>query len=517
MNEFILEKKELKNDFIEIRDAVTNTIEYVSESIFEELLFLNKNYQKILKLMKDKNTFEIRIYKDFDLILKIPKTSFLDGCFSYLKKQPLDNQNVSSELFEIKKSLYLKSTMYKDQYHHANMDNLKYDIPVKYYFEFLYSLDFEQNLEKKEFKKIKIEYFLYSLVDYFEKNKLFYRYFFDNVVKMRYLEIKGYQKVDFESINKILVTKDKFQKNVKISQDIYNIMKKKYDEDKFKNILKVYIELCKTLTYDELFFIDETSHDSKRHTKVSYLSEIDSKNNKIVCYEFPEIFGFFLRLQGVNYIVEGDSKYYGLSHNYLIFRYGKFLVKVEPIKRIAISDFTSSKLNLPLVGISVLNENNNTKLEFFKLLKECYETKEVKIDDEILPATKIEGEQEVSDGIKPYILKLDAIFKKINNQKLSPLDKLSYFKYLINYVFNGRELEKNIHYTFVTNYLDFVYIIALNEEDLLNDNNIYLIYEKNNLSFISQVELEELFVTRKLQKLNSKEIPGLNIDEKRMK
>ena len=44
---------------------------------------------------------------------------------------------------------------------------------------------------------------------------------------MRYLEIKGYQKVDFESINKILVTKDKFQKNVKISQDIYNIMKKK--------------------------------------------------------------------------------------------------------------------------------------------------------------------------------------------------------------------------------------------------------------------------------------------------
>ena len=72
-------------------------------------------------------------------------------------------------------------------------------------------------------------------------------------MKKKFLELKNNKLVDYQSVNKILNTSDRLQKKVRLSQDVYNIINKKYDEDSLKNIIKVYLELCKMFIYDEKF------------------------------------------------------------------------------------------------------------------------------------------------------------------------------------------------------------------------------------------------------------------------
>ena len=516
MKEFVFDDIKISNKCITYKTLKDLNIK-ISSTIFDEILFSKGNYKKLIKYLKNNKISEFRIFNNFDIILRISKIDFLESAILYIKLNQNENNKIYNELLNIKEQLNYEKYINQNEVHIINIDNKEYKIPVSYYFKFLNANNYEELIKQEDYYNIPMPKFIYALVNYFEFNKLFSKFTFPNSLRNRYLELIKYKKVDFEYINKILITKDKYQKRVKISQDVYNILNKKYSDDKLENIIKVYIELCKFFTYDYKFYLDSNDDEAKKHLSVSYLPYVNKDNTNIVCYEFPEIFGYFLKQNNINYSIIGGNKYYALEHNYLIFRYDKYLIKIEPIKTVYKSDFSNVKTNLPLVGIECLNQNENTKNEFLKILKSCYLPEKIDIQNDILPFNKIDNFQSSSLEFKDCLIKIDIIFKKLKEKNLEPIEKLDYFKELMKYFFHELKTQNKIDYFFLSNYTNIVYIIAYNDINLERDDNLYLMYYKDNLSFITKEELSELFNRKQFLKIGKKEIPGLNLEKKSRK
>ena len=514
MRDFVIDSKELKKECIDINELISNSTHSISCTVFEEILFNENNYNKLKKCLLNSKITEIRIYKEFSLILKSSKVAFLEACLLYLKNYNYEQSNIYKELLYYLSSLNFINHVDTKEYNKIIIDNKRYNILSFRYFEFLDSNKFDELVKNKQYDGIPIEYFVYGLICYFDNNKLFYKYYFPIKMKKRFLELKNNKLVDYQSVNKILNTSDRLQKKVRLSQDVYNIINKKYDEDSLKNIIKVYLELCKIFIYDEKFYISSESDESRKHSRVSYLPYLNKRNNKIVCYEFPELFGAFLKSKNINYEIVGGNHFYGLMHNYLIFRYHKYLIQVEPVKTVYNTDFTNIRIGKPLIGISCINENKNTQEEFNNILNECYQTMDFTFD-EYLPANKINNDEELENDVKKYLIKIDLILKKSNDLKAGPMEKASYFREMMYHLFNKEELGNNVFYSVVTDRLNLVYIIIINPDALNRDDNVYLIYQDNKLSIIDIEDLRELFKNGLLMKLKRQDIPGIDIAKKR--
>ena len=515
MKNFVLDEIDLSTECIEIKELMNNSTHSISISVFEEILFNDYNYQKLIKYLKNNNIYEFRIFHNYNVLLKTSKISFLEACLLYLKKYNYEDIEKYKELSYMLSTLNFINYINTKEIHNIVIDNVEYKINILSYYEFLTSNSFDNLITKTKINNIPIEKFVYALISYFENKKIFFKYNFPLEIKKRYLNLKNNQIIDYQSINKILETKDKYQKKVRVSYDIFKIINKKYDINPLKNIIKCYLELCKIFAYDEKFFIDSESDESLKHYKISYLPYVNKKNNKIVCYEFPEIFGAFLNINKIIYEIVGGNDFYGLKHNYLIFRYGKFLIRVEPVKNIYNTDFTSVKINSPLIGITCINENEKTKKEFESIVNECYQAKEFSLENDYLPSNKIEDDKEIDDNIKKYLVKIDLIIKKINEIDLQPVEKYEYFKQLIKYLFSNEELKNNIFYSVVSDYYNLIYVIIINPDISISNDNLYLIYKDNKLSIIDVEELRQMFKTKKLIKISKKEILGIEPSKKR--
>ena len=516
MKEFVLNEKKLKKEYVEIENIINNSNLQISYTILEKILFDKKNYNKLIKYLNNNSLQEFRIFNNFDLLLKISKLSFLDACLLYLKKNGYENNNMYLELSNIVSNLDYSKFINPKEYHKIIIDNKEYKILSYSYFELLKSNSFEEILTKKHFHDIPIKCFIYGLVNYFENNNLLSKYYFPSIVVKRYLDLKNNKLIDYQSINKILTTKDRLQKKVRISRDVYDVISKRYDKDLLKNIIKCYIELCKMFSYDEKYFIDPESDESKKHLRVEYLPHVNKKNNKIVCYEFSEIFGMFLNMNNIKYEIIGkNDNYYGMNHNHLVFRYDDFLIKVDPINTVYKTDFVNTKTNFPLVGITCINKNEETKKQFQNIINNCYQFEEIDLNNDYLPNNKFENDNQIDLSLTNYLIKIDLLLKKINDLKLEPMEKVGYFKQLIKNIFTQEELEKNVFYAIVSNYISLVYIIILNPDLNKTSDTVYLIYQNGKLSFIELNELRYLFENKSLFKFGSREIPGIDSIEKR--
>ena len=510
MKDFVLGNIELSNEHIDIKELVDNTNHSISVSIFENILFNDKKYNKLIKYLKNPKVYEFRIFQEFNIVLKASKISFLETCLFYLRKYGYENTSKYNELGYILSNLNYREFINTKERYNILIDNKEYNFLVPYFYKFLESDSFDKLVTKNEYDNIPIEKFVYGLISYFENNKLFNKFYFPIDIKKRYLDLKNNKLVDYQSVNKILKTKDKYQKKVRVSYDVFDIINKKYDNNPLKNIIKCYLELCKMFAYDEKFFINSESDDSLKHSRISYLPYVNKKNNEIVCYEFPEIFGAFLNRNKIKYEITNGNDYYGLEHNYLIFRYDKYLIQVEPVKNVYNSDFTNVKINTQLIGISCLNDNLDTKKEFNDILNQCYQSKEMSFENDYLPYNKIEYDKELNDNIKKYLVKIDLILKKINELELKPVEKYNYFKELMKRLFTKEELDNNIFYTVASDYIHLIYVIIINPDISELNDNLYLIYKNNKLSIIDLDDLRELFESKRFIKISKKEIPEIN-------
>ena len=520
-NRLIFGINNLDKEGINYNNQIQNKEYFISNSIIEQLLKNKKNFKKFITVLYDKETTQISIYNFFNKLMEINKIDLLKMILMYIEQKDVVDIDVYQILKEVQKDFNYDCNINKNDYYRVEIDNILYFIPVKTCLDFLTLNELEFTniiLNEKSYKNIKLEVLIYSLIDYFETNNLFTKYIFPYNIIKRFVDLKNNKYIDIESMNRCLETKDILLSQVNLNKDLLDVMNKKYDFNTLNNIIKVYVELCNMLVYDEKYYFDEAGNFDvyNKHGDLYHLSKINKDNNKILCFEFTEILGYFLNSIGIKYEVVGNQNHYGFAHSYIVFRYDKFLIKIEPVLNLFDNDLTNAKTNQRLIGITCINKNENTKKEFNNILSYCYQAKPIKYDG-YLPYNKIENSMELDDKKRSVVNRIDLVLKKIDNDRLGSLDKGAYLKVLMDNTFTQYELENNISYCIVTNYFDLVYIFTINNKNYNNSDNLYLIYKDNKLSFIDKDTLIYMFEHCLLAYLNKKEIPGLQNNNKKIK
>ena len=517
MEKLVFTLNNLSKDKINYCNLIENKEYSISKSIIEELSINKKLIKKFIIFLYNEDIKEITIYNFFTQIVSINKLDLLKILLSYVEQKDIVDFEIYQVLKELKEE-FDYNNINKHCYNRVEIDDRLYFIPLITCISFLElnELEFKNIvLNEKRYNNIRLEALIYSIIDYFSLNNLFSKYMFPDKIVKRYLDLKNNKYIDIEGLNKCLETKDKLLNQVKLNEELLEVINKKYDFSTLNNIIRVYIKLCKLLTYDEKYYFDEIGNLDLyiKHMDLSNLTKINEENNKIVCFEFTEIFGYFLNSIGINYEVIGNQDHYGFAHSYIIFRYDKYLIKVEPVNKLFNNDLANAKVNQALIGITCINQNTKTRREFKKILDYCYNIKEIEFN-EYLPYNKIENSVELDDIKRSIVNKIDLIFEKLDNAKLGIMDKCAYLKILIDKIFTTKELENNLSYCVVTNYSDLVYVFTINSKNYNNGDNLYLIYKDNKLSFISKETLIYMFEHQLLVYLTNKEIPGLKDKDK---
>lgn len=421
--------------------------------------------------------------------------------------------------------------IYKEKYK-EEIDGNTFEVLGKHICELL-TLDEEkywqlinENKDKKE-----LYYLFYVASKVFSKENVTKNYDFGPEINQRIHNILNYKDLDFETLNQLTTPKiDDFEINLdprleeKIIKDIPDEL------TIIEKAMYIYLKMCTIFMYDEEYFaVNLRGPAAFKHQYPEYISTINLENNELVCFEFNAIYAYFLKKLNIYYeIVRNASDSYGLGHEYLIFRVGKFLVDADSVTNVFYGDMTNVVTHAPIVGLKCINENEETKDEFGNMLKKVYNI----IQDEISYRStfyqsvsdyktlkQVYGENDPRISFKERVKMLVEYIETSNMQNMRAY---TYLLFLKNRLFSDNELKNNIDIRLVKNekttnsakLADVMAIIAINEKDLKSESeeNIYVIYKVNKgFVKVSKETLEDLFTSHVgYIDREDKQIPGLN-------
>lgn len=411
---------------------------------------------------------------------------------------------------------------YQNEIYTLNIDNNSYSYTVKDFISFL-SID-DDTLESRLNNGYYDEKFLYALSKYFNDNKIIKHYLLPDQYIDRLRNVEYHKYIDFQAVNDFLVTKDPNIDKVIVNEQLKDFILSDMDPNltTLEKALYIYIKLCKTLTYDDQFYVyNQRGEVAKKHEDLNNVINITPSNNLVVCYDFNIIYGKFLQDLGLNFktdsaIVNG----FGGGHASLEFRCGKFIIKADSVTGILDGDLVRAKLDLDLKGIYCKNTSLETKEEFTTSLEKVYNSlkKEETFEDVLT-----EYENTTTNLINvPLENRFQILLNKANSTHLMGIDNIGYIIHLRNIMFNETERKKNFNLVFIKNKNDLdenkkitiSTIFVLNDKDIeiyTNDNNYYHYHPSIPLACISLETLQELFDNNKLAYINNKSprIPGL--------
>lgn len=485
----------------------------ISENIIKSLL--NENILK--KLLNNAETNLEITYQDTCLLL-IKRAYLLEAINSYLEKYSLEKTKEINQLIS-KYSYY--NLLNTDTIYQKEIDGTNYKIPTKDFFDFLELEDNYYSLytsaKENYFRGIPINIFIYALMDYFQN--ILGNYILPNDIKQRIIELKD-QVIDYESVNTYLKISDPFIDKVKINTSL----KEKMIFDKSNKLLSIfltYLNLCKTFTYSKDYYIDPLSDEGMKHTKIERLETLKEDNNELVCFEFISIFSSYLKELGINYQVvelndhnEQVNIEYGYTHNYIIFRLDKYLIKIDPVVSVLASDLTNAKINNTLNGFECINKNYNTRQEFLTYLKKVYQVIKPNLDDIYLPQTKVINSQVLSIKKQQILERIDKVLAKAKEKDLNNVDKISYILGLIKLEFNLEERNTLINTCLVSENNKLLIVFTINDSTYMNLDNTYLVLDNNALEIINKEELETKINNHVYEYINDRIIPGLKSKKK---
>lgn len=428
---------------------------------------------------------------------------------------------------------------YKNINYDINLDNENFSIPVLEIINFMKFSDekFDNICTSKDIKAINNipkEKFIYACYNFVREN--ISKCIFPKDIISRYDEIKKFQKIDIQAVNKILVTKDRNLENIRINEELRNaiITDMPSDISDLEKACYIYIKMCKILTYATDFYaLNQRGNIAKKHEDINNVSLITPENNKVVCYEFNSIFGKFLEEIGINFVTtEAKREGFGGGHTYLEFRCGKYLVSADSVTSIFNGDLTAAKLNQPIKGLKCLNRNCATNLEFREILDNVYKIiLKQENKDEIVPVVHVQKFDEI---LKEYSIlttnlsevdleeKIDILISKLSKSKTEGIDTLSYILQLRKILFTEKERKNNFKVTVVRDnekYSDEFSVtascvFALNKFGFLEkeEETLYYLYDSNKgLVQINKQELEEKFNKETFQYVEPDDpiIPGI--------
>lgn len=469
----------------------------------------------------------------------------IKGLDQIIKSGLLTIGQIEKERYERLKSLisfesFISKT--KGTSFEVSIDGIDYEVPVSEMISFmqLTPVEFDRMCSDNNIKTINNmpkEYFVYAVYAYFTKNNVLKDYTLPTEVIEKYKDIESLQKIDLQAINKHLETKDTKFKSIELDPELELAITSQIPENStdLEKAIYIYIKMCKLLTYDDEYFaVNQKGPATLKHKDISYVSQINLVNNKIVCFEFNLIYSKLLDKLGIKF--QSDYKNlvgeaYGAGHANLEFRSGKYLVSADSVTSILQGDIMQAKLNQPLVGIRCINANNKTKQEFKDALSKMYaliakqeqemdvEVEHIQTFDELMSEYV-----KTTDKVKPVSLneKLSILINKVNFTQMVGIDSLSYVLQLRKILFNEHERKHNLKVTILRNNEPFdpdriamaSAIITLNLQSFVDapEQNIYYYYNPNyGLIPMSLQEVQAKFDNRIFEYIEKDDpkIPGI--------
>jgi hypothetical protein len=244
-------------------------------------------------------------------------------------------------------------------------------------------------------------------------------------------KIEALQSIDPEAMDKINETKDLRRGDIQLNSELIESVTSTIPDhfDATEKAIYIYIKLCDMLAYDPSYI---TNHEQMQEIQsdISYIEQITSTYNQIVCYNFTSIFGKFLSMLDLNYeilvlrklgdkkemVVESDfvkqsqqqettekpkklkDKILGLfnrnpsksvvqeeqaksvkspnfspAHSALRFKSDNFIISADAAKNLYQNDLTNVKINQNLSGLNCITNNRETKLAFDTKIIKVYD------------------------------------------------------------------------------------------------------------------------------------------------
>ncbi len=334
--------------------------------------------------------------------------------------------------------------------------------------------------------------FAYVLKSFIEKHKVFDRYIFSESSTKFKNDLETDKIANTSHFNVINKTEDSFSNEVLINKQLRDKILKNLPKNysKLEQAIYVYIKLCQTLTYDPEFFAsNQEGRSAFIHEDISRISQVTPNNPEIVCYEFNQIYGKFLKTIGINYEISTEyTNVYGKGHANLQFRVDDYIITADSVTSILQGDLFNSKVNENIVGLNCNNKNSIIQQKFKTILNNVYEDIQ---QNEYNPYI---GESGFNSWLEMYRTlstgsmlveaseKFDILKKQLKKLPLPKMENFSYLLKLSKALFNN-EFEDSKFNVIIANELtrlDRVKLMPL-AVIVYNSNNIKSNPENNTL------------------------------------
>ncbi len=298
------------------------------------------------------------------------------------------------------------------------------------------------------------------------------------------------------------------------------------DCDDVEKAMRLYIEICKIVEYDEEFWVfNQSGPTAEKHYDPRYVNNITLKNNSVVCYEFAAIYASLLRECGIDskfFAKNPDKNYiYSDGHADLRFRVGDFVIRADPAEG---RDFASAKLNLPLDKFDCENPSKAMQQDFAKRFYDVYskiaeeeasrtgrsgELKEKETTENLIEEYKKINNREIEI---PFEDKLNILFSKTTLSHLIGIDCLYYMLDLRKLLFSPAERAEKMAMTIIRDKSKpetgreavASAIITVNEEGLSTTDEIRLYPEYDNNTYYYFNPANKMPIEVKREELQSK-------------
>ena len=468
-------EKLIKNNSKQLFINANGNYVAIPRSIIYEFIS-NKEYMETLKSsLMERVNIELTLTQSDEILLKkvYSPISIILGIKlieSDLTNEELRNFKVLLDKANLKKYL----TKNKDKEYTIEIDNKTRVITYKEIFAIL--------LDKKEYdifinSKGKYngyfkEEFVYLLINFIAKHKIFLSFILDEEVSERYQYLIKYY--DIEAINKYTTSDSKLLDKYEISEELFNDVTANLPSNvsNLEKIILLYLNLHNYLTFD--FEIDDESDKIKKHKDYSRIVEINKTNNRVFSYEFSSVLAKILFKLGFNF--EYNDKY-------ILTRIGKYIVRFK-----SISENFNSKIYTDvdlLKGVTLKNFNKETINKFNKIYNKIYKKAyQDRIDLELLNLSfkdSINIYRTISKKITlPFKDKYHIFLKLIENVNLS-YNAIAYVYEIKKIIFNASELNSNISFAIISEKngrkIEPIVIITINFTNInLYNSNEYIYY-----------------------------------------
>ena len=452
----------------------SNTRIYIGTQTIQDIVTDYSLFTKIRKFFADTNASGFSFVHDEggELVATVfTKHDIIKALQTMLANEKIDTfagESVEKALlphvsFDVLKKVYTNKT------YQTEIDGKEISIPASDLIEIITDINGFSNIMKSgdtgETGLSTTEY-LYALNQFVKDESIISRFNFPDVLIHKYHDLSNFKICDFEAINQYQTTTNPYMEKVEINPELRERILADMPEDysDIEKCMYIYIQMCKTLTYDQEYYVtNQRGPRTEKHKTLSYIPTITTDHNNAVCYEFSSIYGKLLNEMGIKHeFVEtylfGEKLPYGDGHTYLTFRCGKYLVNADSVTSILNSDMTNAKIDRQLNGITCLNKNVSTKADFKAILEGVQEdiqqiefqksqkaSQSPATDDEFANALeKYQSMTEQSRIDTPLQEKLDLIFSQIEEYGLSGLDAYTYLMQLRKTVLTKAEQNDNV-------------------------------------------------------------------------